>query len=66
MTARSTATRAEAIAAAVDKFLGADTLPDWDGPHAESEYMRGICEVLADTISEAQNDNRAEEQEQNR
>ena len=50
MTALTIATRAEAIAAAVDKFLGADTLPDWDGPHAESEYMRGICEVLADTF----------------
>ncbi|WP_406245860.1 hypothetical protein ACI7YT_12530 [Microbacterium sp. M] len=50
MTAKTTATRAEAIAAAIDKFSGAEFLPDWAGGGAESDYMHGMCAVIADTF----------------
>jgi hypothetical protein len=45
LTKQDTAERADAIAAAADKFVG-DDLPLC----VSSEYMRGICEVLADTF----------------
>ena len=46
MAARLQATRAEAIAAAVDKFAGEDRLPDWE----TNECMNAVCAVLADTF----------------
>lgn len=46
MTARNTATRAQAIAAAIDKFQGDDFLYHWE----DHEYINGICSVIADTF----------------
>ena len=46
MTAKTTATRAEAIAAAVARYAGDDFLIHWD----QSEYMHGVCQALADTF----------------
>lgn len=46
MTAKTTATRAQAIAAAAALYAGEKNLDAW----ADREYTRGILEVLADTF----------------
>lgn len=46
MTAKTTATRAEAIAAAVSRYAGDDFLMFWD----QSEYIEGVCQTIADTF----------------
>lgn len=46
MTAKTTATRAEAIAAAVARYAGDDFLIHWD----QSEYIEGVCQSIADTF----------------
>lgn len=45
--ARSTATRADAIAVAAERFSGEDILPHWAGNGAINRNMLAVCEVLA-------------------
>lgn len=53
MTAKTTATRAEAIAAAVERYKGDDLLPYW----SDDEFMHGVCQSIADTfgVNDAEN-----------
>lgn len=53
MTAKTTATRAEAIAAAVARCKGDGFLIYW----ADHEYVHGVCRTLADTFGTDDPDN---------
>ena len=57
MTRKTTATRAEAIAAAVARYKGDDFLIFWD----QSEYIEGVCQSIADTFGVNDPDNACSE-----
>ncbi|MBB4667059.1 hypothetical protein BKA24_001768 [Microbacterium marinum] len=48
---RTETTRAALIDAAADLFAGEDRLPFWD----ETEYMRGICELIGNATGHGDN-----------